>query len=134
MKSRAATRKGRSGTPTRLAGGREKEAPVRLTGGCHDDKESVPIRLTDGHYEEDLQSLGGMPGLLTEDDSDQQLLSLEGSADASANGWVKMTVVVDSGAGDNVTPDTALPFIPTAATEKSRAGKGFRGATGKKNP
>ena len=52
------------------------------------------------------------------------------NAIGTESGWVKITAVVDSGAGDNVLPQKELPFIPLAPTARSKAGRGFCGPSG----
>ena len=40
--------------------------------------------------------------------------------------WKKVTVVVDSGAAENVMPRSMFPEIPTEETERSKDGKGSK--------
>ena len=70
-------------------------------------------------------------GYLSVDDGDEEeeLFNLE---KIDKKGKVKLTAVVDSGAGANVLPRDAVPFIPIRENDKSRAGKGFVGAGGEK--
>ena len=44
--------------------------------------------------------------------------------------WSKFTVVVDSGAAENVMLWSMFPEIPTEETERSKSGKGFKGPGG----
>ena len=46
------------------------------------------------------------------------------------DGWTKITAVVDSGAGDNVLPKDAIPFVQVTPTARSKAGRGFCGPSG----
>ena len=44
--------------------------------------------------------------------------------------WKKVTVVVDSGAAENVMPRSMFPEIGITQTERSKNGKGFKGSGG----
>jgi hypothetical protein len=65
-------------------------------------------------------------GYLAEDDA----IELNNINTNKKGGWMKITSVVDSGAGDNVMCKEAIPWIKTEPTEKSRAGRGFSGPGG----
>jgi len=67
--------------------------------------------------------------LATEEEADDSARQELNAVDY-AEGWVKITAVVDSGAGDNVLPQKELPFIPMSATERSKSGRGFCGPSG----
>ena len=73
---------------------------------------------------------GGMFGLLTGDDEDNntELLNVDDKVDK--DGWRKIVAVVDSGAGENVIPKNLIDFVPIMATARSMSGKGFQGAGG----
>jgi hypothetical protein len=72
---------------------------------------------------------------LLEDDCDDELNACAEETDASrGTGWVKVTAVVDSGAVDNVIPEQDIPFVPLEQTERSKAGRGFRGPGGEPIP
>ena len=47
--------------------------------------------------------------------------------------WKNVTVVVDSGAAENVMPRSRFPEISTEGTERSKNGKGFKGPGGEQN-
>ena len=66
--------------------------------------------------------------LVEEEDEPEPLHNLESLK--PSEGWIKMTAVVDSGAGDNVIPKDSLPFVPLHETERSRNNRGFRGPGG----
>ena len=69
---------------------------------------------------------------LAEDDESQQASEgLNHLVSRNAGGhqwtWKKVTVVVDSGAAENVMPRSMFPEIPNEETERSKSGKGFNG-------
>ena len=72
---------------------------------------------------------------LAEDDEGQQASEgLNHLVSPNAGGaqwtWKKVTVVVDSGAAENVMPRSMFPEIGIRQTERSKNGKGFKGPGG----
>ena len=89
-------------------------------------------RAAVGDHGARIKSYAGhnMFGYLESDDGgvEMELNGLETKDEK--NGWRRLTVVVDSGAGENVMPVGVLDFAPIKPTPRSKAGKGFRGAGG----
>ena len=72
---------------------------------------------------------------LAEDDEDEQAFGgLNHLVPRNAGGaqwmWKKVTVVVVSGAAENVMPWTMFPEISTEENERSKKGQGFQGPGG----
>ncbi len=49
-----------------------------------------------------------------------------------SNRWESIELTIDSGAGNNVAPNSVFPWIPLQANEKSRLGRYYITANGKK--
>ena len=69
---------------------------------------------------------------LAEDDEDEQASGgLDHLVSRNTGGaqwtWKKVTLVVDSGAAENVMPRSMFPEISTEETVRSKNGKGFKG-------
>lgn len=76
-----------------------------------------------------------LAGVLLEEESGDSLYECEEVADSSRGaGWEKIAAVVDSGAVDNVLPEEMITFVPLEPSERSKAGKGFRGPAGEPIP
>ena len=70
---------------------------------------------------------------LAEDAEDEQVsggLLVRRNAGGAQWTWKKITVVVDSGAAENVMPRSMFTEISTEETERSKNGKGFKGPGG----
>ncbi len=74
----------------------------------------------------------GLNYLAKDEDMEEAESELSNVNQAMADGsvWKNVTVVVDSGAGENVMPRAMFPSIPVQSTARSRAGRGFRGLGG----
>ena len=115
----------------------EGENAEELSGLETHDKDGEWCWLEKGRVTRWRRRIDSLPAVhnLAEEDEDEQVSGgLNHLASRSAAGtqwtWKKVTMVVDSGAAENVMSRSTFPEIGIRQTERSKHGKGFKGPGG----
>ena len=120
--------KGSKGTGKGKSKGKNETRCCYDCGGQGPIGVNCPYKRTNNIGEEDDQTSSWESE--PEGENAEELASLERNAGGAQWVWKKVTVVVDSGAAENVMPRSMFSWKGIRQTERSKHGKGFKGPGG----